>query len=156
MIAAAANAEVGLMDPVSYGDEQPSTVRALGLIALGLCVAAGAWAVCRSSTVRGFLSRLLRNRRPSLGSSASRRESLRQAIVGKSKHIVAKVFGAPRTALFRNPSGPQAQQSSPPPFWQADTWYYAIDPRERVAMAIRFDQELAREVEFIEAEAKQE
>ena len=57
-------------------------------------------------------------------------ERLRHAIVGSGKRQIATVFGPPQSAAIRGSA--------------ADTWYYPLRPRERLAMAILFDQGLAR------------
>jgi len=64
---------------------------------------------------------------------------LRDAIVGNGKQEIASVFGPPRSAAIQG---------------AADTWYYPLRKRERLAMAIQFDKGLAREVEFFHPPAK--
>jgi outer membrane protein assembly factor BamE (lipoprotein component of BamABCDE complex) len=61
--------------------------------------------------------------------------SLRNAIVGNGKNEIASVFGPPQAAAMLN----------------HETWYYPLRSRRRWAMAISFDQERAREVEFFRA-----
>lgn len=76
------------------------------------------------------------------------RGHLRQSILGANKYMVQAVFGPPRSAGGLT-AVPGAQSTSP--YWQADVWYYALDPRRKVAMAIRFANGMASEVEFIPA-----
>ncbi len=70
--------------------------------------------------------------------------SLRSAILGSAKGAVLSVFGPPRTALL----GRGASRLS---IWRADTWYYPLERPTRSAMAIRFDRNVAREVERVSA-----
>ena len=68
--------------------------------------------------------------------------ALREAIVGSAKGAVKTVFGPPRTArLGRSPHRPS--------IWRADTWYYPLDRADRSAIAIRFEGNVARDVEKI-------
>jgi hypothetical protein len=72
---------------------------------------------------------------------------LAEAIVGNTKEAVASVFGPPRSAAVRG----VVKSGKGPAFWQATTWYYPL-PRERsLAMAIVFDEDAARRVEFFRA-----
>jgi hypothetical protein len=59
---------------------------------------------------------------------------LHDAIIGNGKTQIASVFGPPHSAAVRGRMG--------------DTWYYPLQPREKLAMAISFDDGKAREVEF--------
>jgi hypothetical protein len=77
----------------------------------------------------------------------SREESLpmlAEAIVGSSKSSVASVFGPPRSAVVM-----QAMPGAT--YWQADTWYYPLPKSGPLAMAIRFEGDDARHVEFLRA-----
>ena len=75
---------------------------------------------------------------------------LHDAILGNSKEAVAAVFGPPPTAV--TPEGARSSLSGrAPSYWQADTWYYPLDPREKRAMAVRFERGVAKDVEFIKA-----
>lgn len=71
---------------------------------------------------------------------------LADAILGASKQMVQSVFGPPRAAGGGLKSVPEMGRQG---YWEADTWYYAVNPRRRVAMAIRFEQGVARDVEFV-------
>ena len=74
-------------------------------------------------------------------------QMLHDAILGNSKEAVAAVFGPPPTAV--TPEGSSSGRA--PSYWQADTWYYPLDPREKRAMAVRFERGVAKDVEFIHA-----
>lgn len=67
---------------------------------------------------------------------------LRNAIVGSAKASVKAVFGPPRTAIL----GRGVTRLS---IWRADTWYYPLDRTARTAMAVRFEGNVARDVEKI-------
>lgn len=73
---------------------------------------------------------------------------LAEAIVGNTKVAVASVFGPPRSAAVRGfvRSGGKA-----PAYLQATTWYYPLPRNDALAMAIEFDDESARRVEFFRA-----
>jgi hypothetical protein len=73
---------------------------------------------------------------------------LAEAIVGNSKEAVASVFGPPRSAAVR---GSVKSAGKAPAFWQATTWYYPLPRKDALAMAIEFDQDAARRVEFFRA-----
>jgi hypothetical protein len=77
------------------------------------------------------------------GQSLSR---LRNAIVGSDRQLIAQVFGLPRGV-----GEPGRVEVNRPAFWDAGTWYYPLRRRERMAMAIRFDQGIAADVQFIPA-----
>jgi hypothetical protein len=68
--------------------------------------------------------------------------ALREAIVGSAKGAVKTVFGPPRTARL-------GRGANRPSIWRADTWYYPLDRADRSAIAIRFEGNVAREVEKI-------
>ena len=73
---------------------------------------------------------------------------LAEAIVGNTKAAVASVFGPPRSAAVR---GVVKGGGKSAPFWQANTWYYPLPRRDALAMAIEFDDDAARRVEFFRA-----
>ena len=68
--------------------------------------------------------------------------ALRVAILGSAKGSVVAVFGPPRTAMLGRNFGKLS-------IWRADTWYYALDRADRSALAIRFENGVAREVDRI-------
>ena len=73
---------------------------------------------------------------------------LAEAIVGNSKAAVASVFGPPRGAAVRGAVKPTGKT---PPYWQANTWYYPLPRNDALAMAIEFDDDNAKRVEFFRA-----
>jgi hypothetical protein len=73
---------------------------------------------------------------------------LADAIVGNTKAAVASVFGPPRSAAVR---GVVKAGGKSPAFWQASTWYYPLPRNDALAMAIEFDHDAARRVEFFRA-----
>jgi len=83
--------------------------------------------------------------------------ALRRAILGKGKTAVAAACGAPRTAAggSAGSSGKVviggARGGRAPNFWNADTWYYPLDSRTQTAMAVRFENGIARQIEFFAA-----
>ena len=68
--------------------------------------------------------------------------ALRGAILGSAKGSVVAVLGPPRTAML----GRNFAKHS---IWRADTWYYPLDRADRSALAIRFENGVAREVDRI-------
>jgi hypothetical protein len=60
--------------------------------------------------------------------------------------MVQSVFGPPRAAGGVPAVPGQGRQA----YWDADTWYYALDPDRKTAMAIRFENGVAREVDFVQ------
>jgi hypothetical protein len=68
--------------------------------------------------------------------------TLRASVIGAGKGSVVNVFGPPRTAML----GRGTRSMS---IWRSDTWYYPLDRAERSALAIRFDGNVARDVERI-------
>ena len=74
---------------------------------------------------------------------------LAEAIIGNTKAAVASVFGPPRSAALRGVVKANAGTGSG--YWNATTWYYPLPRNESLAMAIEFEEESARRVEFIRA-----
>jgi hypothetical protein len=66
-----------------------------------------------------------------------RLQALRRAIVGVRKNQVAAALGPPRATIGRGD------------YRADDTWYYAIDPRRHVALAIEFADGIARQTQVI-------
>jgi hypothetical protein len=88
------------------------------------------------------------SRRAALAHKPTREQSLpmlAEAIVGSSKSAIASVFGPPRSAVVMQTSGHS------PTYWQADTWYYPLPKSGPLAMAIEFNGDDARLVEFLRA-----
>jgi hypothetical protein len=72
---------------------------------------------------------------------------LRAAILGRDRRQIARVLGAPVTASVG--LGFVTQSAGPVTYWHASTWYYPYDPERREAIAIRFEGNRARAVDFI-------
>jgi hypothetical protein len=90
--------------------------------------------------------------RPARAPMPSAEESLpmlAEAIIGNTKAAVASVFGPPRSAALRGVV--KADAASGPGYWQATTWYYPLPRSDALAMAIEFDDDSARRVEFFRA-----
>ena len=68
--------------------------------------------------------------------------ALRDAVIGSGKGAVVNVFGPPRTAML-------GRGASTLSIWRSDTWYYPLDQTDRSALAIRFQGNVARDVERI-------
>ena len=81
----------------------------------------------------------------------SREESLpmlAEAIVGNSRGAVVAVFGPPRNAVVCSSlleGGTSLSRS------QHETWYYPLKQEQNLAMAIEFEHDAARHVEFFHA-----
>lgn len=88
----------------------------------------------RTRAMRELLGRYVRGEQPFA--------ALREVIVGSAKGAVVTVFGPPRTAIL----GRGVNKLS---IWRSDTWYYPLDLADRSALAIRFDGNVARDVERI-------
>src|SRR4051794_25674805 len=73
---------------------------------------------------------------------------LRERILGRPKAHIAAEFGPPRTAAYLSDTA-----VAQPAFWRGDTWYYAIDPNSELAMAVTFENDEARAVEFFQGPA---
>jgi hypothetical protein len=75
---------------------------------------------------------------------------LRRAILGKHRRQIARVLGTPATAsLTFAAAAPTGKSGKPATYWDATTWYYPFDQKQKKAIAIRFERDRAREVEFI-------
>ena len=74
---------------------------------------------------------------------------VRSALLGRNRRQIMRALGAPPTACvgFGVSVSPVARDA----FWQASTWYYRFDQLERMALAIRFVGDRARQVEFVGA-----
>ena len=91
-----------------------------------------------------------RRRSPRPPTQARSLPLLAEAIVGNSRETVAEVFGPPRGAVLHEPLEAVAMPAQPP-VRITETWYYPIEREEHMAMAIEFDSETARRVEFFKA-----
>lgn len=101
----------------------------------------------RGPFFRKLMARLYPQRRPiSFESRPSHTEALpmlADAIIGSPRETILSVFGPPRSAAIIDNTDP-AQSS----YWQAGTWYYPLHQHGRMAMAILFDKDMARGVDF--------
>jgi hypothetical protein len=84
------------------------------------------------------------------GANQSFRE-LRRAIIGKHRRQIARVLGTPTTASLTFAAASPMSGKNAPTYWNATTWYYPFDQKQQKAIAIRFERDRAREVEFIGA-----
>jgi hypothetical protein len=75
---------------------------------------------------------------------------LRGALVGRNRRRIARALGAPPTACIG--FGTCVRGAAPVTYWQASTWYYPLDGNRRQAIAIQFDGNCAKRVEFIGVE----
>lgn len=80
--------------------------------------------------------RIERRRDPLRRREEEQERWIARGIVGTGRGELAKRFGPPVTA-----SGGD--------FWQAETWYYPVDREHHTGLAIRFNQHVAEDVEFI-------
>ena len=67
---------------------------------------------------------------------------IRTALLGRHRKQIAKALGNP-------PAVWAGFDSQPRSLWEATTWYYPHDPVQRRGIAIRFENDRARKVEFI-------
>jgi hypothetical protein len=69
--------------------------------------------------------------------------SLRRAMLGMDRAAVIKLLGPP--AASSSASSP----AQPKHYWQADLWYYALDPVRRHAVAVSFAEGRVEAVDWI-------
>jgi hypothetical protein len=67
---------------------------------------------------------------------------LRRAVVGKPRAVVVEVLGVPRGTSEQQRPGKAAGA-----YWKARTWYYALSPRRRTAVAVNFAGDVVSDVE---------
>ena len=72
---------------------------------------------------------------------------LAEAIIGSNKSAIASVFGPPRSAVVMHAIASAGGAT----YWHADTWYYPLPKNGPLAMAIEFQGDDARRVEFLRA-----
>ena len=113
---------------------------AFAAVALAGQTRVGAW-------LRGFLAPRPREAaRPLLRIDSDQPlQSLRERILGRRKAAVVSLCGRPRTAAFATAGHCVTTDLA---FWRADTWYYALDWATQTAMAIRFVNGVATDVDF--------
>jgi hypothetical protein len=73
-----------------------------------------------------------------------RARRLCRAIVGNDKHGVAAVLGPPQASVG---------SASPQAVFLANRWYYRLDSRKQIAIAIEFQNDVARKVEILHFDA---
>lgn len=83
-----------------------------------------------------------RRRRPAARERSLAR--LRWALMGNTKQSIATIFGPPITAVAAAPIIGCTE-----PIYQADTWYYPLDSRRHMAIAIEFRRNAVSRVEFL-------
>jgi hypothetical protein len=76
---------------------------------------------------------------------------LAEAILGSSKSAIASVFGPPRSAVVMHAAVALTGGAGGATYWNADTWYYPLPKNGPLAMAIEFQGDDARRVEFLRA-----
>jgi hypothetical protein len=74
---------------------------------------------------------------------------LRRALLGKHRKQIARVLGTPTTASMTFAAAAPMSGGKAATYWDATTWYYPFDQKQKKAIAIRFVRDRAREVEFI-------
>lgn len=92
-------------------------------------------------------------RRPSARSRRAEqmRQLLAQAVIGNPRNAILSILGPPRSSAgFSATPSPNTKDA----FLRASTWYYVIDPAQRRAMVIEFENDFARSAEFIQAARK--
>jgi hypothetical protein len=120
-----------------------------GAVALAMALAGrksivGAWLKSFVGSAAGGGSRTIAMR-DALGEFVhgnGRLAMLRASVIGAGNGAVVNVFGPPRTAML----GRGTRNLS---IWRSDTWYYPLDRADRSALAIRFEGNVARDVERI-------
>jgi hypothetical protein len=106
-----------------------------------------------AGVIEGMMSSVVGNPPPrSLPTlmKSGRLADLRSALVGRHRRRIARALGAPPTACIG--FGKCVRGSAPVTYWQASTWYYPLDTSRRQAIAIQFDGNCAKRVEFIGVE----
>jgi hypothetical protein len=120
----------------------------IAAVALGAAVVGVVWYALSRSKPRRKGGKAMGGRKPGVRRLGGRGSPglLRESILGANKQMVQSVFGPPRAAGGVAVVPEQGRQA----YWEADTWYYALDPQRKTAMAIRFEQGVAREVDFVD------
>jgi hypothetical protein len=74
------------------------------------------------------------------------------AVVGNDKGAVASILGPPRATAGFAALAPAMLVVSDA--FRADTWYYPLDRARRQALVIRFENDIAREAQLVQAPAQ--
>ena len=149
------NGEAAHPDDAQDEAEWPShkmaaLARVVALVPVAIAGLMAALVLSSNSPVQSWLRRVLwspdaaRRRRARQQRSLA---SMKQAILGNSKQAVVAVLGAPRTSTYVNRI-PVARPDQPV-YWDADTWYYPLNRRDRSAMAIHFLDGIAQSASVI-------
>ena len=77
-------------------------------------------------------------------------QSVRASILGKARQHIRELLGPP-SAMGNGTGGEGAGSGAGAGPDAATTWYYPLDKTRRVAMAIVFDHDRVRDVEFLKA-----
>ena len=147
---------------MSIYDDSPTArpyvppISRLGPIIVGASFAA--IALARQSKLaawfRGFISVPRRRARidflPHALDSDTDPAELRDSILGRHKAVLMARYGSPRSAA-QDGVVVHAPHPADPSVWRAQGWYYVLDEQAKSAMSIRFDHNLASEVEFFDA-----
>jgi hypothetical protein len=67
-------------------------------------------------------------------------EPLRQMLIGLTRREAAAALGEPKTSFSAGPAKVAGH-------WNADTWYYPMDLKNRIAIAVHFEGEKVSGVE---------
>lgn len=121
-----------------------------GLIAGGVLAALFAAFWIKRNRVSGQRTPQHTPRRPSPMSRRAEqmRQMLGQAVIGNTRNAILSILGPPRSSAGFSATIPSNTQDA---FLRANTWYYVLDNRQRRAMVIEFENDLARSAEFIHA-----
>src|SRR6185436_2045560 len=72
-----------------------------------------------------------------------------RAIPGNNRSAVVAVFGPPRASAGFSAVAPALLVSAD--YLHADTWYYPLDTRAKIALVVHFDQGIARDAQVVSA-----
>ena len=117
----------------------------VNVLSKAVCWTAGLFAgITGLRPARGGAGRL-----PLLESGEAGDGDMRAALLGRHRRQIMRALGVPPTACvgWGVAVSPVARDA----FWHASTWYYPVNPAQRTAIAIRFERDLARHIEYIGA-----
>jgi hypothetical protein len=117
-------------------------------MAAGIAGLVTAALLSRGPFFRKLANRIGRGRRCRKPPSLQRSQAiLAEAIIGSSKATIESVFGPPRSVAIDQIGVIVYPRLV---FRLADTWYYPLPRRSRLALAIRFQDQMATRVEFLQ------